>query len=127
MLKQHCEVCDRVIPDMESYKTVHFGRGHNPNVNTGYDPMVICKGCWKKMWEAVRPGDNIDDVDPVEKTMKKRAERAQNLATEIVTSMVKGSDKACEQCMSNGKSLLEQPCCNCTGKDKWEEKCNAEA
>ena len=125
MLKQHCEVCDRVIPDVEAYRTVHFGRGHNPNINTGYDPMVICKGCWKKMWASVRPDDNVDDGDPVEKSMRKRAERAQNLATEIVTSMVKGSDKACENCVYDGIALNSEPCNNCTGKDKWEDKTNA--
>ena len=77
------------------------------------------------MWASVRPDDNVDDGDPVEKSMRKRAERAQNLATEIVTSMVKGSDKACENCVYNGIALNSEPCNNCTGKDKWEDKTNA--
>ena len=61
MIKQHCDICDGVIPATEAYRTVNFGRGTNSNINIGYEPMVICKHCWKKMYDFIKPeGDKID-------------------------------------------------------------------
>ena len=135
MLKQHCEICDGVIPPVESYKTVHFGRGSNPNINVGFDPMVICKRCWNKMMASVGMStEGIDEqVDKAsEKTIAKRQERADALESEITDFLVNmapdnvakmtGKDKSCESCIYGNSPLDQAPCCTCTGKDKWEGK-----
>lgn len=131
MLKQHCEICDGIIPAVESYKTVHFGRGNNPNINVGFDPMVICKKCWKKMLEAVKPEMVQSEEEMIErssaKTAEKRQQRADALENEITNFLVsmspdnllKGKDKACENCKFGGLALSDEPCKSCTGKDKW--------
>ena len=127
MLKQHCEICDRVIPSVESYRTVHFGRGHNPNINVGYDPIVICKTCWKKMEAAVKP-DGIEIEREAEAALDKHIEeqkkRTDNLVEDIMSSMVKGTDKSCESCRFNMMQLTDEPCNKCLGKNKWEAKIN---
>lgn len=125
MLKQHCEICDRVIPPMESYKTVHFGRGNNPNINIGRDPIVICKKCWKIMVTAVNPEmaaqlDAQTENENHKQILQQRASEA--LANDIEEFIIKGKDKTCEMCAYGDGSLSDEPCNKCTGKDKWVSK-----
>lgn len=127
MIKQHCDICDGVIPNVESYRTVFFGRGTNPKVNTGYDPTIICKKCWKKMLDGIGAGDlmkvlpdkSVDSA--MEKTETKREERVSELAKEIADGIT-GKQKACENCIYSHKQLTEEPCRSCTGKDRWVAK-----
>ena len=127
MIKQHCDICDGVIPNVESYRTVFFGRGTNPKVNTGYDPTIVCKKCWKRMLDGIGAGELVKVLPdkPVEnamdKTEKKREERIDSLAEEIVDGIT-GKDKSCATCKFGGCLLSEEPCKNCTGKDRWTAK-----
>lgn len=130
MIKQHCDICDGVIPAVESYRTVFFGRGTNPKVNTGYEPTIVCKKCWKRMLDGIGAGDlmkvlpdkSVDSA--MEKTEVKREERVSELAKEIADGIT-GKEKSCESCKYGEKLLTEEPCRSCTGKDRWvaKEKC----
>lgn len=124
-VKQHCDICDGVIPGSVSYRTVHFGRGNNPNISIGKDPMVICKTCWKKMLEGVgvSMSESEEQLERVsEKTVLKHEERVDDLVNDIADFIIKGTDKSCESCLYGNNSLSQTPCCNCTGKNKWEGK-----
>ena len=80
MIKQHCDYCDRVIPATEAYRTVHFGRGTNSKIDVGYDPIVVCKHCWKKMETVVKPeGDTVENK-----------ENKQQLDSDIIGGLLKG-------------------------------------
>ena len=124
MIKQHCDICDGVIPVVESYRTVFFGRGTNSKINVGYDPTVICKRCWNKMLAGVGaeqlanhlPDKSVDSA--LVKSDAKREERIDSLAKEIEESIT-GKDKSCESCIYGDRSLNDEPCCLCTGKDRW--------
>ena len=128
MIKQHCDICDGVIPNIESYRTVFFGRGTNPKVNTGYDPTIVCKKCWKKMLDGIGAGDLMKvlpdkSVDiAMEKTDIKREERVSDLSKEIEEAIVTGKEKACASCVYGNGKLSDEPCRSCTGKDKWVER-----
>lgn len=128
MIKQHCDICDGVIPNVESYRTVFFGRGTNPKVNTGYDPTIVCKKCWKKMLDGIGAGDLIKVLPdkPVEtamdKTEVKREERISTLSKEIENEIIMAKEKACENCIYSDSGLNNEPCRSCTGKDRWIAK-----
>lgn len=130
MLKQHCDFCDSVIPSQASYKTVHFGRGNNQNINIGYDPQVICKKCWEKMINAVKPEMMESEEQKFEVTssgLKPKTDKAVNsvrtaLADEFADFIIRGKDKSCESCTHGDSELTGEPCSKCTGKDKWEAK-----
>lgn len=133
MIKQHCDICDCVIPNVESYRTVFFGRGTNPRVNTGYDPTIVCKKCWKKMLDGVGAGDLIKilpdkSVDSaMEKTEIKHEERVSDLSKEIEEAIVTGKEKACENCIYGERKLSEEPCKSCKGKNRWIAKGNCQS
>lgn len=127
MIKQHCDICDGVIPVVESYRTVFFGRGTNSKINVGYDPTVVCKKCWNKMLSAVGaeklmvhlPDKNVETA--MVKSDTKREERIDSLAQEIADGIT-GKDKSCESCVYGDRALNDEPCCLCTGKDRWVRK-----
>lgn len=133
MIKQHCDICDGVIPNIESYRTVFFGRGTNSKVNTGYDPTIICKRCWKKMLDGIGAGDLMKVLPDksietaMEKTEIKHEERVLDLSKEIEEAIVTGKEKACENCIYGDRSLNENPCKSCKGKDKWTTKGNCQS
>lgn len=124
MLKQHCEVCDCVIPPMDSYRTVRYGRGNNPNVNTGHDPMVICKACWKKMIAVVSPemASNLESAEHTQEMKDKLSQKLSEALKDDLDRVIKGKDKSCESCRYGDGSLNEEPCNGCTGKNQWEAK-----
>lgn len=115
MLKQHCEICDRVIPSTEAYRTVNFGRGTNSNVNTGYSPMVICKKCWKIMYAAVKP--DTDETDMVSANSP-----LGNILSDIINDDDKkrANEKGCKDCKHCFGDINSDPCASCVGCDKWE-------
>ena len=127
MIKQHCDICDGVIPNVESYRTVFFGRGTNPKVNTGYDPTIVCKKCWNRMLDGVGAGDLVKVLPDksVEETMVKTEikteERIDNLVKDIVDGIT-GKDKSCATCRFGESLLSDEPCKHCTGKDRWTQK-----
>ena len=127
MIKQHCDICDGVIPNVESYRTVFFGRGTNPKVNTGYDPTIVCKKCWKKMLDGIGAGDLMKVLPDksvetaMEKNDIKREEIIEDLAEDIADGITT-QDKSCATCKFGGCRLTDEPCKNCKGKDRWTAK-----
>lgn len=116
MIKQHCDICDGVIPNTEGYRTIHFGRGQNTDVNTGYDPLVVCKNCWRKMLDAVGGDDLYRDID---NRPKRNGDSVDTLIKEILP--IKEDDgKSCKSCKFKDKYIGEDPCLSCSAHDKWE-------
>jgi len=117
MIKQHCDICDGVIPGTESYRTINFGRGYNHNIDTGYDPLVICKRCWHRMLESVGAEELYKEVD----IKPKRPQSVGNIGS-ILKEVVQGP-KMCNYC----KHLNSEVCFSCLSDDckeftKWEAK-----
>lgn len=112
MIKQHCDICDGVIPVTEAYRTVNFGRGTNSNINIGYDPMVICKHCWKKMYDYIKPDNGSTD----EKYQKSEA-----LASIVCDILNDKSEKTCSTCKFGCDGLDDPNCKNCAGFSNWED------
>lgn len=113
-IKQHCDVCDRVIEGTEGYRTIHFGRGYNTDVNTGYDPLVICKDCWYKMLESVGKPELYRGID---KPPRKVAPVG-NLSDMIAQGLL----ESCRTCKYGDESAEQEHCGSCVGLDKWEAK-----
>lgn len=134
-IKQHCDICDQVIPMAESYRTIHFGRGHNPNINIGYDPLVICKHCWKKMLSSVNAEGVYKDVDAVFDEVKNRTKLTippealdtllGKISEQTSSSVVMGEDdtyRGCKNCKYGNHSINDEPCKSCLNQSNWEEK-----
>jgi hypothetical protein len=138
--KQHCDICDSVIPGDESFRVIRYGRGQNYDVQTGNDPKIICKACWAKMWAAVSTEEarNIDDIG---KTFLSKAEAkrykqaidknsdAINDIHKIIKSAMGGKDdidkttlKGCTSCQYVKNSSNEGPCSVCLGYSEWTPK-----
>lgn len=116
MIKQHCDICDGVIPVTEAYRTVNFGRGTNSNINIGYDPMVICKHCWKKMYDYIKPDNGNAD---------ERYVKSDALASIVGDILNDGgerviTDKTCSTCKFGINGLDDPNCKGCSGFNKWE-------
>lgn len=149
MLKQHCDICDGIIPGDESFRVIRYGRGQNLDVQTGNNPKIICKECWKKMWAAVKPNEEVKNIDNIEAEFLSKAE-----AERIQKSVNKNSDAingihdilkemtsntlvqvkqvghnpnpmaTCTSCKYCDRGSMENPCNICLGRDKWEAKDN---
>ena len=115
MIKQHCDICDGVIPNTEAYRTIHFGRGTNANINIGYDPMTICKRCWKKMLDAVKPEAYIENIDAIS-----RPNQSDDIIGDIVSNII--ATKTCKNCLNGDCGIDSEPCKSCLNCAKWEEK-----
>ena len=122
MIKQHCDICDCVIPNTEAYRTIHFGRGNNSKIDIGYDPMVICKRCWKKMLGAVKPEAYIENPEKILQS------NTDDVVGEIVNALmpkrmssVDKNGHCCQNCLHRDDSIESGACRNCVGLDKWEE------
>lgn len=116
MIKQHCDICDGVIPNTEGYRTIHFGRGNNSDVNTGFEPLVVCKNCWKKMLDAVGGDELYRDID-------NRPKRNGNTVDDLLKGILplkEDDGKSCKSCKYKDKYIGEDPCLSCAALDKWE-------
>lgn len=120
-MRRHCDICDAVIGQSEQYRTIHFGRGTNEDINIGVDPQTICKKCWKTMISSVKPEAYIADIDPL---IKKN--RTDDIVGAIASALVNESecqcDKLCKTCKYGDSALSEGSCSECIGKDRWEAK-----
>jgi hypothetical protein len=114
MIKQHCDVCDRVIEGTEGYRTIHFGRGYNTDVNTGFDPLVVCKDCWYKMLESQGRVDLYKGID----SAPKKPVPVGNVK-DIIVDIV---DKRCKTCKYGEDWSENTPCKQCADLNKWEKK-----
>lgn len=112
-IKQHCDVCDRVIEGTEGYRTIHFGRGYNTDVNTGYDPLVICKDCWYKMLESQGRSDLYRGID-VAPHKPKPVGNVKDVLKEVV-------EKRCKTCKYGDDFSDDTPCNTCADLNKWEK------
>lgn len=140
--KQHCDICDSVIPGDESFRVIRYGRGQNYDVQTGNDPKIICKTCWNKMWSAVsseqpRDIDGIinqkfmskEEAHELQKTVSKNSD-AINSIHNILKEMSKGTEstddkyeRTCKTCSyGDVLSMNEPPCNQCNGFSNWEAK-----
>lgn len=113
MIKQHCDICDSVIPNTEAYRTVNFGRGTNTSIDIGYKPMVICKHCWKKMYDFIKPDNNDKDI------RFQKSGALENIIGDLVF------EKRCKDC-KYGDEINCEACDSCKAYDKWEAKDNGE-
>ena len=120
MIKQHCDICDGVIPNLEAYRTIHYGRGTNSNIDVGQDPMVICKRCWKKMLGSVKPEAYIENP---EKLMPANTD---DVLGEIVNALrpkrnssVDENGNGCPNCLHRDDPLDSDVCRNCIGLCNW--------
>lgn len=123
MIKQHCDICDCVIPNLEAYRTIHFGRGTNSNIDVGQDPMVICKRCWKKMLCSVKPEAYIENPEKLIPT------NTDDVLGEIVNALrpkctlsVDENGNGCPNCLHRDDSLDSDVCRNCIGLCNWEAR-----
>ena len=114
-IKQHCDICDRVIQGTEGYRTIHFGRGYNTDVNTGYDPLVICKDCWYKMLESQGKTELYRGID--------NPPRKPAPVGNIKDILIDGVDveRRCKTCKYGEDWSKEAPCDKCTDLNKWEK------
>ena len=115
MLKQHCDVCDMVIGGTESYRSIHFGRGYNSDVNTGYDPLIVCKDCWQKMLTSVGRIDLYRGID----TSPKRPAPVGNVKDILKDVIV---ERRCKTCKNSEDWSDEAVCKECVDLNKWEAK-----
>lgn len=148
--KQHCDICDSVIPGDESFRVIRYGRGQNYDVQTGNDPKIICKACWSKMWAAVSTEEvkNIDNIGKVflSKAEAKRYKQAIDKNSDAINDIHKiiksamgskdGTDKTtytdsktgntflkgCTSCQYVKNSSNEGPCSVCLGYSEWTPK-----
>lgn len=111
-MKQHCDVCDRVIQGTEGYRTIHFGRGYNTDVNTGYDPLVVCKDCWYKMLESQGKTELYRGID----NPPKKPSSVGNVK-DVLKVIV---EKKCQNCKYCDYALDNDMCANCVDKNNWE-------
>lgn len=129
MLKQHCDICDGVIPGTEQYRTIHFGRGYNTNVDTGYDPLIICKHCWHKMLESVDAVDLYRDIDGKKRPSQVKPVRID--PKEIVNGLELDDktefEKKCKTCKYGSLGWEETHCSTCKGLNNWEAKTDEES
>ena len=137
--KQHCDICDSVIPGDESFRVIRYGRGQNYDVQTGNDPKIICKACWAKMWAAVST-EEVRNIDDIGKTFLSKAEArrykqaidknsdAINDIHKIIKSAMGSKDKdgidkstlkGCTSCRYVKNSSNEGPCSVCLGYSEW--------
>lgn len=120
-MRRHCDICDSVIGNTEQYRTIHFGRGNNTDIDIGVDPQTICKKCWKTMISSVKPEAYIDNIDPL---IKKN--RTDDIVGAIASALVNDNDcqcdKLCKTCKYGDCGLSEGSCSECIGKDRWEAK-----
>ena len=117
-IKQHCDVCDRVIEGTEGYRTIHFGRGYNTDVNTGYDPLVVCKDCWYKMLESQGRADLYKGID-VAPHKPTPVGNIKDVLEDVI--MV---EKKCKTCKYGDVGWEETHCSTCKGLNNWEAKDN---
>ena len=131
-IKQHCDICDNVIPGDESFRVIRYGRGQNLDVQTGNDPKIICKGCWGKMWAAVSTGEpkNIDDIgkDFLSKSEARRYKQAIDQNSDTINNMHKilksviGTSRTCATCYYSDQASQFEPCNKCSGCDQCQTK-----
>ena len=107
-IKQHCDICDRVIEGNESYRTIHFGRGYNTDVDTGYDPLVVCKDCWQKMLNSVGKPELYRGIDKPQKKLTPVG----NLSDVIWQGML----ESCKTCKYSDAPADEDRCKSCVGE-----------
>lgn len=118
MIKRHCDICDAVIGTSEQYRTIHFGRGTNEDINIGVDPQTICKRCWKTMITSVKPEAYIDNIEPLIKKQE-----CEDVITSIVEAVLPdGAIKRCKNCKHCDDWSSDSVCHNCTDLCNWEEK-----
>ena len=116
-VKQHCDICDRVIPGTEGYRTIHFGRGYNTDVNTGYEPLVVCHDCWFKMLDSVGAPELYRNIDSKPKAKPVYATPVGN-----ITPVLKEIVKSCATCKYQDNGMSNYPCNACIDKMNWEDK-----
>lgn len=118
MIKQHCDICDGVIPNLEAYRTIHFGRGTNLNIDVGHDPMVICKRCWKKMLSTVKPEAYIENPEE-----NKTDDVVGEIVNALMPKRMSSKDEnghCCENCKYCDSLIESEPCRSCVGLNRWE-------
>lgn len=135
-IKQHCDICDSVIPGEESFRVIRYGRGQNLDVQTGLEPKIICKNCWGKMWAAVSTEEakNIDNIgtDFLSKAEARRYKKAIDKNSDAINDIngilaniipeKKESEPSCDTCMHDEEPLDEYPCAACVKHNKWKAK-----
>ena len=122
MIKQHCDICDCVIPNLEAYRTIHFGRGTNSTIDVGQDPMVICKRCWKKMLSTVKPEAYIENP---EKLIPNNTDVVGEIVNALMPkrmSSVNEDGHCCDNCLHRDSAIDSEPCRSCVGLNRWEDK-----
>lgn len=132
-IKQHCDICDSVIPGEESFRVIRYGRGQNLDVQTGLEPKIICKSCWGKMWAAVSTEEvkNIDNIgtDFLSKAEARRYKKAIDKNSDaindingILANMIPERKGQCEDCKYSNEPPDGYPCVGCVGYGKWRPK-----
>lgn len=117
MLKRHCDICDAVIGQSEQYRTIHFGRGTNEDIDIGIDPQCICKKCWKTMITSVKPEAYIDNIEPL---IKKQ--NTDDIVSSIVEAVLPdGIEKRCRTCKHCEDWSEDAICKECVNLSKWED------
>lgn len=115
MLKRHCDICDGVIGETEQYRTIHFGRGSNEDIDIGVDPQCICKKCWKTMITSVKPEAYIDNIDPLI-----RKKNSDNIVSTIAEAILPdGVFKRCKNCKHADDPSHGEHCKDCTNFSNW--------
>ena len=121
-IKQHCDICDKVIPGTEGYRTIHFGRGYNTDVNTGYDPLVVCKDCWLSMLQYKGREDLYRGIDVTTPHKPKPVGNVKEVLEAVVSQ--ESLEKRCKTCKNIDDWDDDNVCQSCVGFDKWEAKNN---
>lgn len=138
-VKQHCDICDNVIPGDESFRVIRYGRGQNLDIQTGNDPKIVCKECWRKMWAAVstdqpRDIDHIGDTKFLSKAearrYKSQIDSNKNAINQLhgILDEIRGEKplKTCKTCKHSDVGSDGEPCNKCLGLSLWEEKSDGE-
>lgn len=141
-IKQHCDICDSVIPGEDSFRVIRYGRGQNLDVQTGLEPKIICKSCWGKMWAAVSTEEvkNIDNIgtDFLSKAEARRYKKAIDKNSDAINDIngiladiipekkefvsLSQVRQLCTTCIYSDKSPTEEPCFSCAGCNRWRPK-----
>lgn len=143
-IKQHCDICDVVIPGDESFRVIRYGRGQNLDIQTGNNPKIICKVCWNKMWAAVSTDQPKDPDAMISSTYISKAE-AREIRDEVsknkdaindLHSIIKGTIRSdvenvgptgivantCKNCRHSTVPAGSEPCNTCSSFSRWEAK-----